>query len=74
MGSDIMAKRRGHGEGAIYKRLCDGRWVGSITVGRTPQGKQKRRIVYGSTKQEVLVSLREMQNLYAAGALTDPSN
>ena len=28
-----MAKRRGHGEGSIYQRESDGKWVGSIDLG-----------------------------------------
>jgi integrase len=69
----MKRKRRGHGEGGVYQRESDGRWVGSVTVGRTPEGKQKRRVVYGATKQEVLAKLREVQSLHAAGTLADPS-
>ncbi len=69
----MARKRRGHNEGGVYQRESDGRWVGSVTVGRTPQGKQKRRVVYGRTKAEVLAKLREVHNLHAAGTLTDPT-
>ena len=27
-----MAKKRGQGEGSIYKRNSDGRWVGQVTI------------------------------------------
>lgn len=65
--------RRGHGEGGVFQRDSDGRWVGSITVGRTPDGRQKRRVVYGRTKAEVLAKLRKLQPQFDAGTLTDPS-
>jgi integrase len=69
----MARKRRGHGEGSVFQRESDGRWVGSVTVGRTPAGKQKRRVVYGDTKQEVLTKLREVQNMHASGTLADAS-
>lgn len=47
-----MAKRRGHGEGSIYQRESDGRWVGAVDLG-WHGGKRKRRYVYGSTQAEV---------------------
>ncbi len=34
-----MAKRRGNGEGTIFKR-ADGRWTGTITVGCDANGKR----------------------------------
>ena len=39
-----MAKR-GQGEGSISKRP-DGTWWARITVGKTPDGKQKRKAFY----------------------------
>jgi integrase len=66
-------KRRGHGEGGVFQRESDGRWVGSITVGRTAEGRQKRRVVYGATKAHAMAKLRELQNQFAAGTLADPS-
>ncbi len=41
-----MAKRRGRGEGSIYRRK-DGSWVAQYTVG------DKRRYIYGKTKKDV---------------------
>lgn len=40
-------KRRGHGEGSIYKRR-DGRWTSSISL-----GNGKRQSFYGKTRREV---------------------
>jgi integrase len=45
-----MAKRRGNGEGSIYKRN-DGRWVGQYLV-HTSEGP-KYRYLYGKTRREV---------------------
>lgn len=47
-----MPKRRGHGEGSIYKRK-DGRFCAQVTVGRDATGKPKRRYIYGKTAKEV---------------------
>jgi integrase len=47
-----MAKRRGHGEGAIYQRKSDGRWCASVDLGFV-QGKRRRKLLYGATRKEV---------------------
>jgi integrase len=46
-----MSKRRGNGEGSIYRR-SDGQWTGSLSV-RQPLGGRKRRVVYGKTQRDV---------------------
>src|SRR5690242_1529715 len=43
----MATKRRGHGEGSIYKRK-DGRWTASISL-----GDGKRKSFYGKTRREV---------------------
>jgi len=58
-------RRRGRGEGGIYQR-GDGRWVGCVSLGCSVEGKRKRRVVYGATKQEVATKLRK---LYDAASL-----
>lgn len=55
-----MAKR-GQGEGTISKR-SDGTWWARITVGRTPEGKQKRKAFYGKTRKEVQEKLTAALN------------
>ncbi len=52
-----MTKRRTKGEGTIYRRKSDGRWVGMYTV-NTLDGV-KRRAVYGKSKKEVRLRLTE---------------
>lgn len=46
-----MRRRNANGSGTIVRR-ADGRWEGKYTVGRTAEGKQKRRSVYGKTQAE----------------------
>ncbi len=52
----MATKRRGWGEGAIYRR-GDGRWTGSVELGRDHRGRRRRKVVYGKTKQQVLNKL-----------------
>ncbi len=52
--------KRGNGEGSIYQRKEDGKWVGSITL-----ENKKRKVLYGKTRKEVQekmkVALHEQQ-------------
>jgi hypothetical protein len=53
-GVDKMAKKRGNGEGSIYRRT-DGRWVGQYLV-HTAKGP-KYRYLYGKTRAVVAEKL-----------------
>lgn len=66
-----MAKR-GQGEGTISKRP-DGTWWARITVGRTPDGKQKRKAFYGKTRKEVQEKLTAAASDLYAGTYIEPS-
>ncbi len=46
--------KRGNGEGSLYQRESDGRWVGAVVV------EGRRRTVYGSTQREAREKLRSM--------------
>lgn len=65
-----MAKR-GNGEGSIYQRKEDGKWVGSMTL-----DNGKRKVFYGKTRKEVkeklMKALQEQQQgtLITAGPIT----
>ncbi|HEY7030232.1 MAG TPA: tyrosine-type recombinase/integrase, partial [Thermomicrobiales bacterium] len=48
--------KRGNGEGSIYQRSKDGRWVGALTL---PTGK--RKAVYGATYEEARSKLRQAE-------------
>lgn len=55
-----MSKRRGKGEGSVYRRESDGKWVGTLDLG-WQNGKRVRKYVYSKTKAEALKNLRELQ-------------
>lgn len=70
-----MAKKknkRGHGEGCITKRK-DGTWAAAITVGKNPDGSQKRRFFYGKTRQEVAEKLNAALSDLSTGSYVDPN-
>jgi integrase len=60
-------KRRGRGEGGIRYREDKGLWVAEVRTG----AGQKRRTVYGRTKQAVQEKLRGLHNEIAAGVSPD---
>lgn len=53
-----MSSRRGHNEGSIYQRESDGLWVANVSLGRGPDGKRKRKPIYGKTRKEVAEKLK----------------
>lgn len=66
-----MTKRRGRGEGAIYKK-AENLWCAQLTTGYDGNATRKRRYVYGKTKNEVQKRLIELQSTLASGSLADP--
>jgi hypothetical protein len=62
MGEPVArARRRGRGEGSIYKDEAKGRWYAAVSVGYRPDGKTwRRRKVSGRTRAEVAAKLREL--------------
>src|SRR5579884_1813100 len=64
-----MGKRRGNGEGSIYQRKSDGKWVGSITV-----GPNQRKVFYGKTRKEVKDKLTEALHELQQGTLVTGSS
>ena len=69
-GDSTRAKRRGRGEGSIFKRK-DGTWQGAVTIGYTDEGKQKRKTVYGKTQAEARAKLDEIKQQVISGTFTD---
>jgi hypothetical protein len=62
-------RRRGRGEGSIYKDEAKGRWYAAVSVGYGPDGKTWRRHkVSGRTRAEVAAKLRELQAEQDSGA------
>ena len=58
--TDTTARRRGHGEDAIYFDATKNRYVGAVSLGFGPDGKRIRRKVTGRTKQEVRDKLKAL--------------
>jgi len=58
-------KRRGHGEGSVYKRK-DGRWAAAVDVDSS-SGTRQRKTVYGRTQSEVIEKLRTARTSLASG-------
>lgn len=55
-------KRRGRGDGSIYRRKSDNRWVAVIDYG-IEHGRRDRKVLYGKTRKEVLDKKREAERL-----------
>lgn len=66
-----MTKRRGRGEGSITHRPDKGCWQGVITIGYDAQGRRKRRVVYGASRQAVQNKLTRLQGQKLDGTLGD---
>lgn len=56
-----MTRRRAKGDGSIIRRQ-DGRYQGALTIGYDQDGKQKRKTVYGKTKEEVRKKLENLRH------------
>jgi integrase len=65
-----MGKRRGKGEGSIYRRE-DGLWVGALDLGWI-DGKRSRKVVNGKTRAEVAKRMQELQPAVAQGLTLAP--
>ncbi|MCX4742791.1 tyrosine-type recombinase/integrase [Streptomyces antibioticus] len=64
-----MVRRNANGEGSIYQRTSDKRWVGSVWV-QTTSGKPKRVYAYGRTRAEVHKRLTEAKSKDSQGIPT----
>jgi integrase len=47
---------------SVYRRASDGKWVGTLDLGRDVNGKRRRHVVYGQLKREVVAKLEEARN------------
>lgn len=56
-----MAGKRGNGEGTVYRRGSDGRWLGVLIVGWSPSGRPVRKTVSAKTRAEAMRKFRELQ-------------
>jgi hypothetical protein len=67
---ETTARRRGHGEDAIYFDATKNRYVGAVSLGFGPDGKRSRRKVTGRTKQEVRDKLKALHGELDRGLCT----
>ena len=68
--ADSTARRRGHGEDAIYFDAAKNRYVGAVSLGFGPDGKRNRRKVTGRTKAEVRDKLKALHSELDRGLRT----
>ena len=59
------SSKRGNNEGTIYLR-SDGRWTAAVTVGGG-RVKQRRKYLYGRTRQEVAKKLTDAMKIVSDG-------
>ncbi len=62
----MTTRRRGRGEGSVYRRASDGRWVGVLTFD-DDRGRPGRKYIYGRTRTEVAQKLTAAQGRVAQG-------
>ncbi len=67
-----MAKKRGNGEGSVYRRK-DGLWVGQYKV-PTPQGTKKTKYIYSKTRKEAASKLAAAVAERDSGVVYDSGN
>lgn len=64
-----MGKRRGAGDGALYKRK-DGKWEGRVDIPPGPDGKRRTRSVYSMDRATCAEKLRKLHNEVSAGLVS----
>lgn len=60
-------RTRSNGEGSLYRRKSDGKWVGALSYLDDP-GIQRRHVAYASTQSEARAKLRAAGERPSAGA------
>jgi len=61
----MSKKRRQKGEGGIYQRASDGRWVGVVEL--ASGGKRRRKYVYGDSPAQVSRKLKALRGRLESG-------
>jgi integrase len=64
-------RRRGSGEGSIFRDPQSGRWRALLDVGEDASGRRQRRKVSGRTRAEVAGKLRQLQRDLDDGVCVD---
>lgn len=63
--------RRGQGDGSIYQRASDGRWLGVVDLGAGGGKVRTRKTVSAKTRAEVVRKMRALHRQIDAGVLPD---
>jgi hypothetical protein len=50
-----------NGEGSIYQRTSDGRWLGAVTIGHDGNRRGVRKVVSAKTRAEVVRKLKKLR-------------
>ncbi|WP_327047100.1 site-specific integrase [Microbispora sp. NBC_01189] len=69
-----MTKRRSRGDGGLHWDEARQRWIASVTVGYTPQGKRIVKKASGKTKTEAKTKLKEVLRDYEDGLAIAPAD
>jgi integrase len=56
-----VSGQRANGEGSIYQRASDKRWLGAVTVGVDSKGRPKRKAVSAKSRAEAVQKMRKLQ-------------
>jgi integrase len=64
----VGGTRRSHGEGGVYQRASDSKWVAALDLGWV-NGKRKRKVLYGTTRRQVLDKLNAARHELECGTL-----
>lgn len=67
--SEQKQRRRQRGEGSLFQRASDGKWVGRVELGWI-DGERRRKTVYGDTMNEARKKLDKVKVAVAAGDRT----
>ena len=65
----MSTKKRSDGDGSVFQRSSDQKWVAQISLGRNHLGRRVRRTRTAKTQREASRLLREMQAEFASGPL-----
>src|SRR5262245_43876140 len=68
-----MAKRRSRGDGGLHWDAARERWIASVTVGYTPQGKRIVRRASGRIKTEANAKLKQLLRDHHDGLIATSS-
>ena len=62
-----MSGRAANGEGSLYQRTSDGRWVGAVLLGYDHRGRPQRKTVSAKKRADAVQKLRDLQRKIDSG-------